>query len=156
MVSFLQLINVWCFLAASIHWLFLAAQKRSTGRTWETFGGFEVFEPYRLLCSWKSFKHLLALFQGWRGCMDLLSLVECYAFLPEGLSVGQLKHHMQLSLNQASCSRPPFWWLDETLVSLRWGLGADCSGSSLLLCCFSILKWLQIMGKQCFSQNVAF
>ena len=37
-------------------------KKRSSGHSWGTFSGFEVFKPSRLLCSWRSFEHLLPLF----------------------------------------------------------------------------------------------
>ena len=99
-------------------------KKRSTGRSWGTFGGFEVFEPYRLICSWKSFKHFLPLFQGWRSCMDLLCLVESYAFLPEGFSVAD-SWNITCSwvLNQASCSRPPSGDLTRHLRACAGGLG---------------------------------
>ena len=67
---------------------FRLLKKHSTGRSWGTFGGSEVFKPSRLLCSWRNFEHLLPLFQDWGGYMGLLPLAECHAFLPEGLSVG--------------------------------------------------------------------
>ena len=126
--------------------------KHSTGCSWGTFGGVEVFEPSRTLCSWRSSNHLLPLFQGWRGCMDLLSLVECYAILPEGVSVADSRSTTcSWILNQASCSWPrPVTWRGTC------ELGAIISRSSLLLCCFSILKWLENMDKQCFLQNPAF
>ena len=81
--------------------------------------------------------------------MDLLTLVECYAILTEGLTVA-LKHHMQLSFKPRFLQLTPFRWLDEALASLHCGLGAGCSTSNLFLCCFSIRKWLENMGKQCF------
>ena len=67
----------------------------------------------------------------------------------------QLTHHMQLRFKLSFLQLTPFRWLDEALASLRWGLGADCSRSSLLVCCFSILKWLEKMG-QCFRKTPLF
>ena len=134
---------------------FRLPQKHSTGRSWGTFGRSEVFKPSHLLCSWRSFEHLLPLFQDWGGYMGLLPLAECHAFLPEGLSVGNgWNTTCSWDLNQASCSWPPSGDLTRHLRACAGGFGADCSGSSLLVCCFSILKWLEKMGKQCFSQNV--
>ena len=75
--------------------------------------------------------------------------------LKASVLVTVLKYHIQLRFTPSFLQLTPFRWLDEALASLRWGLGADCTGSSLLVCCFSILKWLEKMGKQCFSQNAA-
>ena len=88
--------------------------------------------------------------------MGFLPLVECHAFLPEGLSVGNSWNPTSSwDLNQASCSWPPSGDLTRHLQACAGGLGQIVSGSSLLVCCFSILKWLEKMGKQCFSQNAA-
>ena len=90
--------------------------------------------------------------------MGLLPLAECHAFLPKGLGVGNSWNTTcSWDLNQASCSWPSSGDLTRHLrACAQWGLGADCSGSSLLVCCFSNLKWLEKMGKQCFSQNATF
>ena len=98
--------------------------KHSTGCSWGTFGGVEVFEPSHTLCSWRNSNHLLPLFQGWRGCMDLLSLVECYAILPEGVSVADSRSTTcSWILNQASCSWPPSGDLTRHLRACTAGLG---------------------------------
>ena len=100
--------------------------KRSTGRSWGTFDGFEVFGPSRTWCSWKSSKHSLPLFQGQRshGCMDLFSLVECYAIFPEGLSVADSWNTTySWILNQASSSWPPSGDLTRHLQACAGGVG---------------------------------
>ena len=109
--------------------------KHSTGCSWGTFGGLEVFGPSCTLCSWKSSKHSLPLFQGWRGCMDFLSLVECYAILPEGLSVADSWNTTcSWILNQASCSWPLSGDLTRHLRACAggWGWLFQIQPSSLL------------------------
>ena len=101
---------------------FRMPKKCSTGRSWGTFGRFEVFEPTRTLCSWRSSKHSVPFFQGWRAWMDLLSLVECYAFFPEDLSVADSRSTCSWVLNQASCSWPPSGDLTRHLRACAGGL----------------------------------
>ena len=128
----------WCFPAASIHCLFQAATKHSTGRSWGTFGGSEVFKPSRLLCSWRSFEHLLPLFHDWGGYMGLLPLAECHAFLTKGLSVGNSWNTTcSWNLNQASCSWSPSGGLTRHLRACRlgaWGRLFRIQPSCLLFC----------------------
>ena len=103
---------------------FRLPKKHSTGRSWGTFSGSEVFKPSRLLCSWRSFEHLLPLFQDWGGYMRLLPLAEGHAFLPEGLSVGNSWNTTcSWDLNQASCSWPPSGDLTRHLRACAGGLG---------------------------------
>ena len=103
---------------------FKLPKKHSTGRSWGTFGGSEVFKPSRLLCSWRSFEHLLPLFQDWGGYMALLPHAKCHAFLPEGLSVGNSWNTTcSWDLNQASCSWPPSGDLTRHLRACAGGLG---------------------------------
>ena len=100
-------------------------KKHSTGRSWGTFGGSEVFKPSCApVMPWRSFEHLLPLFQDWGGYMGLLPLAECHAFLPEGLSVGNnWNTTCSWDLNQASCSWPPSGDLTRHLRACAGGLG---------------------------------
>ena len=74
-------------------------------------------------------------------------LLECYAIFTEGLRDCADSWSTTCSWGAwppwpdswpPSRFLTPLWWLDEALASLRCGLGAGCSRSSLLLCCFSI------------------
>ena len=56
--------------------------------------------------------------------MDILSLLECYAFLPESLSVADSwSTTCSWVLNQASCSWPPSGDLTKHLQACAGGLG---------------------------------
>ena len=130
--------------------------KHSTGCSWGTFGGV-AFEPSRTLCSWRSSNHLLPSFPALERLHGPSFSCGMLCHPPWRHQCGwPSKHHMQLNFKPSLLQLTPVWWLDEALASLRYGLGADSSRSILLLCCFSILKWLENMEKQSFLQNPAF
>ena len=79
------------------------------------------------------------LFKGWSGCMDLLSLVECYAFLPGGLSVTvswstTCRWILSQAFLQLQLTPLPVTWQGTCQLALgAWGRLFQIQPSSLLV-----------------------
>ena len=150
MVSFLQLINFWCFPATSIHCLFQAAQKNAhLDAAGGHSAGLRSLNHPACYAPEGASSTCCLFFRAGEATWAFFLLWNVMPSSLKGLSVGNswnTTSSTSWDLNQAPCSWPPSSDLTRHLQACAGGLGQIVPDPAFLFVVFSILKWLEKMG----------